>query len=64
MLTLFAGRLVQIQGLDSAYYKAAANEEKLKTTALPALRGTVYSSDHQILAMTTETYQISADPPR
>ena len=23
MLTLFAGRLVQIQGLDSAYYKTA-----------------------------------------
>ena len=63
MLTLFAGRLVQIQGLDSASYKAAANEEKLTTTALPALRGTVYSSDHQILAMTTETYQITADPP-
>jgi cell division protein FtsI (penicillin-binding protein 3) len=62
MLTLFAGRLVQIQGLDSASYKAAANEEKLYTTALPALRGTVYSSDHQILAMTTETYQITADP--
>jgi cell division protein FtsI (penicillin-binding protein 3) len=63
MLTLFAGRLVQIQGLDSASYKAAANEEKLTTSALPALRGTVYSSDHQILAMTTETYQITADPP-
>ena len=63
MLTLFAGRLVQIQGLDSASYKAAANSEKLTTTALPALRGTVYSSDHHILAMTTETYQITADPP-
>ena len=62
MLTLFAGRLVQIQGLDSAYYKTHANEEKLYTTALPALRGTIYSSDHQILAMTTETYQITADP--
>ena len=61
-LTLFAGRLVQIQGLDSASYKKAANQEKLTTTALPALRGTVYSSDHQILAMTTETYQITADP--
>ena len=62
MLTLFAGRLVQIQGLDSASYKVAANEEKLTTHALPALRGTVYSSDHHILAMTTETYQVWADP--
>jgi cell division protein FtsI (penicillin-binding protein 3) len=63
MLTLFAGRLVQIQGLDSASYKTAANLEKQKKTVLPALRGTVYSSDHHILAMTTETYQITADPP-
>ena len=62
MLTLFAGRLVQIQGLDSASYKKAANEEKLVPTVLPALRGTVYSSDHHILAMTTETYLIWADP--
>jgi cell division protein FtsI (penicillin-binding protein 3) len=62
MLTLFAGRLVQIQGLDSASYKATANLEKLTTHPLPALRGTVYSSDHHILAMTTETYQVWADP--
>jgi cell division protein FtsI (penicillin-binding protein 3) len=64
MLTLFAGRLVQIQGLDSAKYKVLANDEKLTPIALPALRGTIYSSDHQILAMTTETYQITADPPQ
>jgi cell division protein FtsI (penicillin-binding protein 3) len=63
MLTLFAGRLVQIQGVDSAYYKTHANDEKLHKTALPALRGRIVSSDNQILAMTTETYQITADPP-
>jgi cell division protein FtsI/penicillin-binding protein 2 len=55
---------VQIQGLNSGYYKNAANAEKLKKTALPALRGTVYSSNHQILAMTTETYLVWADPPQ
>jgi cell division protein FtsI (penicillin-binding protein 3) len=64
MLTLFAGRLVQLQGLDSGHYKYLANSEKLKKTALPALRGTVYSSNDQILAMTTETYKITADPPQ
>jgi len=64
MLTLFAGRLVQIQGLDSASYKKLANDEKLQKTVLPAMRGTIYSSNHQILAATTETYQISADPPQ
>ena len=64
MLTLFAGRLVQIQGLDSGYYKNAANQEKLKKIVLPALRGTIYSSNNQVLAMTTETYKITADPPQ
>jgi cell division protein FtsI (penicillin-binding protein 3) len=63
MLTLFAGRLVQIQGIDAAYYRVHANAEKLKKTLLPALRGTIYSSNGHILAMTTETYQIWADPP-
>ena len=32
VLTLFAGRLVQIQGMESGYYKAAANAEKLTTS--------------------------------
>jgi cell division protein FtsI (penicillin-binding protein 3) len=63
MLTLFAGRLVQIQGLDSATYKVLANDEKAFKSALPALRGTIYSSDGQTLAMTTETYLVWADPP-
>jgi cell division protein FtsI (penicillin-binding protein 3) len=54
---------VQIQGFDSASYKVVANGEKHKKTVLPALRGTVYSSNNQTLAMTTETYQVWADPP-
>ncbi len=63
MLTLFAGRLVQIQVLQSGYYKKAANAEKLTTIALPALRGTIYGANgQQILAMTIETYTIAADP--
>jgi cell division protein FtsI (penicillin-binding protein 3) len=64
VLTLFAGRLVQIQGMESGYYKAAANAEKLTTKALPALRGTIYGSNGQVLAMTIETYTITADPPQ
>ncbi len=65
MLTLFAGRLVQLQGLDSASYKTLANLEKHVTRprCSGAARGTVYSSNHQVLAMTTETYTITADPP-
>ncbi|HTR93935.1 MAG TPA: penicillin-binding protein 2 [Trebonia sp.] len=62
VLTLFAGRLVQIQGMESAYYKKLANKQKLSTISLPALRGTIYGADGSILAMTTETYTIWSDP--
>jgi len=62
MLTLFAGRLVQIQGMDAAYYRNEANLEKEHTTVLPAMRGTIYGSNGQPLAMTVEQWQIVADP--
>ena len=63
VLTLFAGRLVQIQGMESGAYKAAANSEQVRTVSLPALRGAVYGANGQPLAMTIETYTITADPP-
>jgi cell division protein FtsI (penicillin-binding protein 3) len=61
-LTLFAGRLVQLQGMESGYYKQLANNEKLTTIALPALRGFIYGSNGEILAMTVETYTVWSDP--
>ena len=64
MLTLFAGRLVQIQGVEAGYYRAQAQTQTLKTISLPAMRGTIYGADGQILAMTVETYTVTADPPQ
>ncbi|HSZ42267.1 MAG TPA: penicillin-binding protein 2 [Trebonia sp.] len=64
MLTLFGGRLVQIQGMESGYYKTQADEDYLKNVPMPALRGTITGSNNQILAMTIETYTITADPPQ
>ena len=52
MLTLFAGRLVQIQGMDAAYYRNQANERSSTPSVLPAMRGTIYGSNGQSLAMT------------
>jgi cell division protein FtsI (penicillin-binding protein 3) len=63
VLTLFAGRLVQLQGMDSAQYKTAAAQEQVKVNPLPALRGTISGANGQRLAMTLETYTITADPP-
>jgi cell division protein FtsI (penicillin-binding protein 3) len=62
VLTLFAGRLVQLQGMESGYYKQLANSEKLTTIALPASRGTIYGADGEILAITVETYTVWSDP--
>jgi len=62
VLTLFAGRLVQIQGLQSGYYREKALTEKLHTISLPAERGTIYGADGQVLAMTLESFTITADP--
>ena len=38
MLSLFAGRLVQLQAMDSGSYRKLASHERDKTIALPALR--------------------------
>jgi cell division protein FtsI (penicillin-binding protein 3) len=62
VLTLFGGRLVQLQGMESAQYRSLANSEQLKSLPLPGLRGTIYSADGQELAMTVETYTVTADP--
>jgi cell division protein FtsI (penicillin-binding protein 3) len=62
VLTLFAGRLVQLQGMDSARYKAAAAAEQVKFKPLPALRGTIFGANGQPLAITTETYTVTSDP--
>jgi cell division protein FtsI (penicillin-binding protein 3) len=63
ILTLFGGRLVQLQGLDSGHYRQLASQERDRTIALPAQRGTITGANGQVLAMTVTTYQVTADPP-
>src|SRR6201990_615375 len=62
VLTLFAGRLVQLQGIESAHYKQLASKEQLQKITVPAVRGTIRGSDGQILAMTLEQYTIAWGP--
>jgi cell division protein FtsI (penicillin-binding protein 3) len=62
VLSLFAGRLVQLQGFESGHYREAAEQERLSTISLPAMRGTITGADGQILAMTVQTYTVFADP--
>ena len=64
MLTLFAGRLVQIQGMESGYYRQMAKTQTFEAIPLPAVRGTIYGAVGIVLALTVETYTIAADPPQ
>jgi cell division protein FtsI (penicillin-binding protein 3) len=63
VLSLFAGRLVQMQGMESGSYRQLASQERDRTIPLPALRGSITGADGQVLAMTVATYQVTADPP-
>ena len=63
MLTLFGGRLVQLQGLESGHYRQLASQERDRTIPLPAQRGNITGANGQVLAMTVTTYEVTADPP-
>jgi cell division protein FtsI (penicillin-binding protein 3) len=63
ILSLFAGRLVQLQGMESGTYRQLAAQEREQTIALPALRGSITGANGQVLAMTVATYTVYADPP-
>jgi cell division protein FtsI (penicillin-binding protein 3) len=62
VLSLFAGRLVQLQGLDWSTYRSLAEAQRLHTILIPAVRGTITSSDGKVLAMTVQTDLVFADP--
>jgi cell division protein FtsI (penicillin-binding protein 3) len=63
VLTLFAARLVQLQGLQAGHYRTLASQQRAETIELPALRGTVTGANGEVLAMTVATYLVYADPP-
>ena len=63
VLTLFAARLVQLQGLEAGRYLILASQQRDRTIPLPALRGSITGENGEVLAMTVETYLVYADPP-
>jgi cell division protein FtsI (penicillin-binding protein 3) len=64
VLALVAGRLVQLQGLHWAQYRALAQQQMLppQPTPIKVVRGSITSSDGTILAMTVQTDLVYADP--
>ena len=61
-LSLFAARLVQIEGFDSARYRTASRQQQLAHIQLPVVRGNITTSDGTELAMTVQTDRVLADP--
>ncbi|WP_051107799.1 peptidoglycan D,D-transpeptidase FtsI family protein [Actinomadura atramentaria] len=62
VLSLFAGRLVQLQTIDSGKYTAEAREQRIVPINLPAVRGDITDAQGNPLAMTVEARTIFADP--
>jgi cell division protein FtsI (penicillin-binding protein 3) len=63
VLTLFAARLVQLQGLEAGHYRTLALQQRDRTILLPAVRGSITGANGEVLAMTVATYLVYADPP-
>ncbi|WP_449329179.1 peptidoglycan D,D-transpeptidase FtsI family protein [Sphaerisporangium aureirubrum] len=64
VLSLFAGRLVQLQGLDSKVFAAKAASLRVREEKLPARRGSITDVKGHEMAVTVEARQISADPAK
>jgi cell division protein FtsI (penicillin-binding protein 3) len=62
VLSLFAGRLVQMQGLNWTKYRTQAERQRTSDITIPTLRGSITTSDGTVLAMTEQTAQVLADP--
>ena len=62
LLSLFAGRLVQIQGIDAASYAARADSSGLVTLDLPAERGRILDRNGEPLAESVAGLMVVADP--
>jgi len=62
VVTALAGRLVQLQGMESTVYAAKAAQQRLRTVPLAAQRGAIVDRDGVTLAMNIETRSLYANP--
>ncbi|NUR90071.1 MAG: penicillin-binding protein 2 [Nonomuraea sp.] len=64
VLSIFAGRLIQMQGLDSKVYEAAAADQRVRSETIPAKRGAITDVNGNPLAITAEAREIAIDPTK
>ncbi|MFF0305900.1 peptidoglycan D,D-transpeptidase FtsI family protein [Streptosporangium sp. NPDC004379] len=62
VLSIFAGRLIQLQGLDSKVYAAEAAKQRVQGEKLTARRGSITDSAGHELALTREAREVYVDP--
>jgi cell division protein FtsI (penicillin-binding protein 3) len=62
VMSLFVGRLLQLQGLDAATYAEVASKERLRSNVLPATRGQITDRHGVALATTVDARDVTADP--
>ncbi|HEX8004276.1 MAG TPA: penicillin-binding protein 2 [Mycobacteriales bacterium] len=61
-LVVLAGRLVQLQGLESTAYAAKAERQRLRKVELAASRGAILDRSGRPLAMNVDARAVYADP--
>ena len=62
VMSVFAARLVQLQGLESSKISTDAVQQRVKRIPIEAVRGSIISSNGTVLAMTVQTATVIADP--
>ncbi|MCV2491984.1 penicillin-binding protein 2 [Geodermatophilus sp. YIM 151500] len=62
LLVVVVGRLAVLQGVDAASYATAAEQDRLRSYPVPALRGQVLDRDGAPFAYTVEASRVVADP--
>jgi cell division protein FtsI (penicillin-binding protein 3) len=62
IMSIFAGRLIQLQGVDANSYASLARDARMRTVVLPAARGDITDTNGVELATTVDTLAITADP--
>ena len=55
-------RIIYITGVKGAEYSAKAESQQLSDTEIPAMRGTIYDCDGNVLAQSATVWNIFLDP--
>ncbi|MDK3255997.1 peptidoglycan D,D-transpeptidase FtsI family protein [Blastococcus capsensis] len=62
LLVVVVGRLVVLQGIDGAAYASAAEQDRLRTYPIAAIRGQILDRSGEPLAYTVDASRVVADP--